>query len=139
MSAIEVFGSQIRTLGRLGSFASSPKPKVHLSVSRSAHLAIVDVPLGLPQSLGFDRTTWKVPAAQHSLLAWRKPWTFRIQLYRTKHGSSPAAFESLLTNEKSTYLVRFLVRSSHQGYRELSKILIFLVGPAGLEPATRPL
>lgn len=37
---------------------------------------------------------------------------------------------SLRTNEKWTYLVRFLVRSSRDGQRRPSKILIFLVGPA---------
>lgn len=43
------------------------------------------------------------------------------------------------TNEKNTYLVRFLVRSSCQRQREPGKLLISLVGPAGLEPETRPL
>jgi hypothetical protein len=43
------------------------------------------------------------------------------------------------TNEKWTYLVRFLVRSSRGRQRERSKLLTTLVGPAGLEPATRPL
>ena len=37
---------------------------------------------------------------------------------------------------KRTYLVRFLVRPSRYGQRGPSKLLILLVGPAGLEPAT---
>ncbi|MGY4310881.1 hypothetical protein [Bradyrhizobium sp. JR3.5] len=48
-----------------------------------------------------------------------------------QHASLRDAFANLRTNEKSTYLVRFLMRSSRWGQPGSNKvILIFLVGPA---------
>jgi hypothetical protein len=64
---------------------------------------------------------------------------FMIEPFRCWREPADAEPRDVRANEKWTYLVRFLVRQGRSGEIKANKSLKSLVGPAGLEPATRPL